>query len=250
MESISIPRIVGKLDKYFEKNDYDGAEKYLLYWLDESRRLHDVRTEIFVENELIGLYRKIKYESGCMHAIHNVMLLIRDYNLEDNAGSGTTYLNCATAHEAFGYSHKALYFFEKALNVYKKHLPETDQRWGGLYNNMATTLVALRRFAEAYNYYDKAIEIMTAQSLWLEVAITYLNIASAKEKELGLVEAESTIEHLLDQAAELLDAHSEDFPRGYYAFVCEKCSSVYGYYGRFVYKDTLLRRAEDIYAGS
>ena len=248
-ESISIPRILGRLDNYFEKNDYDGAEKHLLYWLDESRRVHDWRAELCVENELIGLYRKIKHEPGCMHAIDNVMLLIRERNLEDNIGSGTTYLNCATANEAFGYPEKALHYFEKALKVYEQ-LPQEDQRRGGLYNNMATTLVTLRRFSEAYDYYDQAIAIMKTQNLWLEVAITHLNIASAKEAELGLVAAETEIDARMDAAAELLDTHGDEFPRGYYAFVCEKCAPVYGYYGRFAYKNTLLKRAEDIYAGT
>ena len=34
---------------------------------------------------------------------------------------------------------------------------------------------------------------------------------------------------------------------GYYAFVCEKCASVFGYYGRFVYEGELLERARRIY---
>ena len=249
-DTIAIPRILGRLDTYFEKNDYEGAEKHLLYWLDESRRVNDWRAELCVENELIGLYRKIKEETACMHAVHNVMLLIRDHNIENNVGSATTYLNCGTAHEVFGYPEQALYYFKKALKLYEEHLPADDQRRGGLYNNMATTLVTLKRFTEAYTYYAWAIAIMKSQNLWLEVAITYLNIASAKEAELGIVTAESEIDKLMDDAAVLLDTYRDNFPRGYYAFVCEKCAPVYGYYGRFAYKNTLLKRAEEIYAGT
>ena len=82
----------------------------------------------------------------------------------------------------------------------------------------------------------------------LEVAITYLNIASAKEQELGALDSEKIIEDYLKRAADILDAHEKR--DGYYAFVCEKCASVYGYYGHFFYEKELLERARGIYEGS
>ena len=248
MVDISIPRILGKLDNYFETNDYDGAEKHLIHWFEEARNAHNQKLELLMSNELIGLYLKLNRETECMQTVRHALSLVHTMKIAEDIGAGTTYLNCATAYQAFSRPDNALHLFEKALNVYEKSLPESDQRRGGLYNNMALTLVSLKRYLEAYHYYAKAIEIMGEQELWLEVAMTYLNIANAKEAEYGLVEAESAIDYLLNKAAELIDAY--DDRRGYYAFVCEKCASVYGYYGRFVYKDTLLKRAEDIYAGN
>ena len=83
----------------------------------------------------------------------------------------------------------------------------------------------------------------------LEQAITYLNIASAYELEKGLLEADEDISGCLEKATELLDQHrtSND---GYYAFVCEKCASVFGYYGHFIYEKELLERAQKIYERS
>ena len=37
---------------------------------------------------------------------------------------------------------------------------------------------------------------------------------------------------------------------GYYAFVCEKCASVFGYYGHFAYEKELYERSRRIYEGS
>ena len=37
---------------------------------------------------------------------------------------------------------------------------------------------------------------------------------------------------------------------GYYAFVCEKCASVFGYYGFFMYEKELHERSRRIYEGS
>ena len=82
----------------------------------------------------------------------------------------------------------------------------------------------------------------------LEIAITYLNMASAKESELGLAEADTFISDLLCRAQALLDAWSNR--DGYYAFVCEKCASVFGYYGHFAYEADLAERARRIYEGT
>jgi hypothetical protein len=72
-------------------------------------------------------------------------------------------------------------------------------------------------------------------------------MASAAEAELGLVDADETIQNYMDMAQGLLDGFGDR--GGYYAFVCEKCASVFGYYGRFVYEGELLERARRIYAG-
>ena len=65
------------------------------------------------------------------------------------------------------------------------------------------------------------------------MAITYLNMASACEAELGLLDADEKIQSYMDMAESLLEGYTDR--GGYYAFVCEKCASVFGYYGRFVY---------------
>ena len=42
--------------------------------------------------------------------------------------------------------------------------------------------------------------------------------------------------------------NTESLPRdGYYAFVCEKCAPVFGYYGYFLTEQELNRRAREIY---
>ena len=51
-------RVVEKLDEYMSRRDYEGAEKHLLYWLEEARALGDERGELMVRNELVGHFRK------------------------------------------------------------------------------------------------------------------------------------------------------------------------------------------------
>ncbi len=249
MRNISTQRVLDKLDEHLGRNDYDAAERHLLYWLGEAQAANDKRCKMLILNELAGLYRKLGREEDALRTVSSLLELITEMGIENNIGAGTTYINCATVYKAFGKADKALPLFEKAKSVYEKELNNDDKRFGGLFNNMALALVDLERFEEAYELYDKAISVMgNADDGELEVAITYLNIASAKETELGAVESDEIVKEYLEKAMKILDEHENR--DGYYAFVCEKCASVFGYFGYFIYEKDLEKRARDIYERS
>ena len=246
---ISTERVLMKLDELLSRNDYASAERHILYWLNEADSANDKRCKLLLTNELAGLYRKLSREKDALITVQNALELVRDMGIENNIGAGTTYINCATVLKAFGKAEDSMPLFEKALNVYKEKLESNDKRFGGLYNNMALSLVDLKRFDDAYELYEKAISVMEKHDDgMLEVAITYLNIASAKEAELGLEDSELIIEEYLYKAMRILDEHENK--DGYYAFVCEKCASVFGYYGFFAYQNDLTKRVREIYERS
>ncbi len=246
--SITPERILNKLDGFLNKNDYSSAEEYLRYWLSEALKNNDGKIEILVRNELMGLYRKLGKRDEAIGTVNAVLEKIEKMKNENQVGSATTFLNCATVYKAFDMADKALPLFERAEKIYVRDLNPDDERLAGLYNNMALALVDLKRFREAYELYKKAISVMETKTYGgLEVAITYLNIANAVEAEKGLSEASEEISDYLKKAEDLLEKH----PRkdGYYAFVCEKCASVFGYFGWFYYENELKSRARRIYEG-
>ena len=176
-----------------------------------------------------------------------IMELIGRIGYEGSISEATVYVNIATVYNAFSENDRSIAMFEKARSIYES-IPELrPELLGGLYNNMALTYVALKQFPKAYELYDKAMETMKkVENGELEQAISYLNIANAKEDELGLEEAGEDIESCLDKAYALLDTPS--VPRGgYYAFVCEKCAPTFDYYGYFVAAEELKKRAKEIY---
>lgn len=238
--------ILNIVDSFLHKNDYDGAEKQLLNFLTDAVENKDFSTEILLRNELMGLYRKLGKGQKAVEMVESVITLIEEKELESNIGSATTFLNSATVYKAFGSPEKSIILFEKAKKIYEEKLSVDDERLGGLYNNMALTLVDLKRFSEAKEFNLKAIEIMKNKPL--EIAITYLNMATASETELGLLEANEEITELLKKAKTLLENYQNR--DGYYAFVCEKCASVFGYYGDFLYDEELQSRARRIYEGA
>ena len=235
-------RILNILDGYLHKNDYVSAERYLLTCRDASRDAGDRRTELLAQSELMGLYRKLGRRDDALGSVDRALTLIDELDAKDQVGSATVYLNAATVYKAFSMPEASLVLFEHAREIYEKNLSPNDVLLAGLYNNMGLTLVDLGRYDEANALYRTAVGIARGT---LDEAITYLNMASAAEAEMGLVDSEETVHKYLDLAERIL----EDFPKrdGYYAFVCEKCASVFSYYGRFFYEKELKERSERIY---
>ena len=248
VKTVPQQRILDKMDEYMSHRDYAGAERHLLYWLEEAKLGGDQRGELLIRNELVGHYRKVANKEKAFENGEIALQLLETMDFGATISAGTTYTNVATAYNAFGKNERALSLFEKARTVYESTPNTKPQLIGGLYNNMALTLVKLSRFTEAYTLYDKAMKQMAkVPGGVLEQAITCLNVANAVEAEFGPEKAEKRISELLDQAYDLLDDASA--PRdGYYAFVCEKCAPTFSYYGYFAAAEELKKRSEELYA--
>ncbi|MBQ6331519.1 MAG: tetratricopeptide repeat protein [Clostridia bacterium] len=240
-------RIMEKVDEYMSRRDYAGVERHLLYWLEEARLGRDEKGELMIRNELIGHYRKTGEKDKSFAQADAALDLLDRMDFDGSISAGTTYVNAATAFQAFGENARAIETFEKARAVYEAIPSLKPALLGGLYNNMALSLVSLKRFDEANGMYQKAIETMAnAEHGALEQAITYLNMANAAEDEKGLLDACETIDAYLETAQRLLDAPGIPH-EGYYAFVCEKCAPTFEYYGWFQAANELNERARAWY---
>ena len=250
VKPIDTRRFIEKLDSYFGRNDYDGAERHLIYWLGEAESGNDLRGQFTVYNEMMGLYRKTGRYNEAVAAVDKALYLISSLGIEDTAAAGTAYVNAATVYKTFKKSDTALPLFEKAKVIYEKTLKDNDRRTGGLYNNMALALTDLNRYGEAIEYYEKAINIMTqSENGELEAAISYLNMANAKEAQVGSEAAEEFISDCVEKAKVLIDTKTLKRD-GYYAFVCDKCAPTFEYYGYFLYANELKETAKKIYERS
>lgn len=275
-------RIVDKMNEYMSRRDYAGAERHLLYWLAEAELGRDLQGQLMLRNEMVGHYRKTAQREKAMESAGKALELLRELGMEDSISAGTTYVNIATACNAFGEYERSLELFEKARAVYEGSPYVEPRLLGGLYNNMALTYTALSKYDEALVLYEKAVSVMAkVPDGELEQAITCLNMADAVEAGTGMEEGESRIFELVEHAEELLDnkgrellcpdgeapgrvdggrsvletpGELRELPAdekariGYYAFVCEKCAPVFEYYGYFLTADRLRETAEKIYA--
>ncbi len=245
--SLPLRRILDKLDSYLDRNDYAAAERHLRYWLSEAEACHDSRGRLALLNEQIGLYRKTDRGPECLAAISEALALADPPDTADTVTCATTLINAATGYKAFGKAAEALPLYRRARSIYEGALDRDDERLGGLYNNMALALTDLGEFREARELFQRAVSVMEKQKHGsLEVAVTCLNLADLVRAEAGPEAGEAEIEQYLLRAEELLNA--EELPRdGYYAFICEKCAPVFGYYGYFLTERELDRRAREIH---
>ena len=247
IKSVPQQRIMEKVDEYMSRRDYAGVERHLNYWLEEAKLGHDQKGELMIRNELIGHYRKVQDRDRAFLHAEAALALLDEIGFEGSISAGTTCVNAATAYQAFGENERALAIFERARTNYEAIPALKPELLGGLYNNMALTLVSLGRYDEANALYEKAIETMgKAEHGALEQAITYLNMANAAEDEKGLLDASEAIDAYLGKAQTLLDAPGIPH-EGYYAFVCEKCAPTFEYYGWFAAANELNERARAWY---
>ena len=153
-------RIVEKLDEYMSHRDYAGAERHLLYWLDEAILAGDQRGELMVRNELVGHFRKTGDKAHAFEHAEEALRLIDELGFDQTISAGTTYTNTGTAFNAFGDNERSLDLFRKAAKLYESSSHTRPELLGGLYNNMALACIALGRFEEADELYARALEIM------------------------------------------------------------------------------------------
>lgn len=247
VRSVPQGRIIDKMNDYMSRNDYAGAERHLLYWLNEALLGNDKRGELMIRNELIGHFRKTGNREGAYENAALALKLLDELNFSGDRSAGVTYVNIATAYNAFGDNEKSFEIFKMAQAAFEQMREPENDLLGGLYNNMGLTLSALTRYGEALEYFDKALNCMEKiNNGELERAITYLNMADTYTASMGAEAAESKVFDLLDKAYDLLN--TESVPKdGYYAFVCEKCAPSFSFYGYFAAASELSRKAKEIY---
>ena len=103
-------RVIAKMDEYMARRDYAGAERHLLYWLEEARAGRDQRGMLMVLGELVGHYRKTGERDKAM---------AREEGSRRYLGNGSLRSNRLEQ----GPPHIRLRFHE----IVKRHCPVLDQ---------------------------------------------------------------------------------------------------------------------------
>jgi len=246
--SIPIARIIDKLDSLFAKDDNEEAKRVLEFWESEARALNDKRGLCEILSEEIGFYRRTGDSQKGLAAVENALSILDCIDDGDSVANATIYLNCATTMKAFGKAEEALRYYDKARLVYDRMLPADDYRFAGLYNNFATALGDLGRFNEAREHYLKAIGILQSKGGFGEVAVSYVNLAQLAYDEAQIAgrDCEDEVEGYLNAAYDCLDDTTLERDANY-ASICAKCAQAFGFFGYFMQKNELEKRAAQIY---
>ena len=255
---IRVDRVMDRLDMLLAKKDYAAAEAHLLYWLGESRSAGDDAAELAMINELMGFYRKQGVrEKAFEYARTGVGDFGSPGRLGDSIIYATTCLNAATVYKAFGEPEKALALYRACHDIYTRRLSPDDLRFAGLYNNMGLALLETGDSDGAENAFYDALRLQEPYGLSTapDRAITYLNLCDLyyflanengdDENTIPGDVFQNKIEECAEKAYELLSSPGVSHD-AYFAFVCEKCFPVFGFYGFFKYKNDLEKWADEI----
>ncbi|MBO7407142.1 MAG: tetratricopeptide repeat protein [Clostridia bacterium] len=250
---IDVQRLLDRLDALLAAKDYNAAEAHLLYWLREAEATADTAAELTVLNELMGFYRKQGDRAqATKYANYALDRYGVDPEFNDTVFFATTCLNAATVCKAFGETERALELYRRCLDLYERRLEPDDLRFAGLYNNMGLALTEAGQYESAYDAFICAVNIQEplGPSTAPDRAITFLNLCDLIDAGYmpdgnADVDPAELIDRYIEFAyALLMDAQT--VKDAYYAFVCEKCAPVFGYYGYFLYKNRITAEAERV----
>ena len=246
-KTIPLNRFFEKLDECFSRNDLPAAGRVLDYWENEARALRDRRGLLEVLNEKIGYYRRSSEKEKAFAAIKEAFELIDVYGVGDRVSIATVYVNGATTMKAFGRASEAIYYYEKAEELYEGFIPENDYRFAALYNNMSSAYKDLGRSDMCEELCKKALDILDGNEEFNgEIAVTLINLAHLYYDTDPLDER---IYSLLDEAWDKLNSE-KNVRDGNFAFFCSKCYPSFGFFGYFEREAELRALTEKIYAGN
>lgn len=244
---IPVARVIEKLDALFSTNDLDGAGRLLEYWEREARNLSDMRGLLEILNEEIGYFRRTADRERALAAVEEAFEIIEQNGLEDNASSGTVYLNGATTMKAFGKVREAMPYYAKAKEIYDRSLDQNDYKMAAFYNNISSAYAELGDTQNAEKACYSAIAILKSKDGYNgEIAVTLVNLAHMYHDADPFDER---IYDLMEQAWSLL-THESNQKDGNFAFLCSKCYPSFGFFGYFEYEKHLRELTEKIYAGN
>lgn len=188
---MNIEEFFTELDGYFQKNELDKVDPFLTGSLERAKEEEDYASYIAIGNEMIGFYRSVSMFQKAFDIAEDVLLLMEELQLENTEHFATALVNTATAYRAAGKAEQAYRYYQQALQIYSRLLPEGDYRFAGLYNNMSILLEQMGENEEAITLLQKALDIVRklAESE-AEQATTLTNLALLyfkmnKEKEAG-----------------------------------------------------------------
>ncbi len=243
-QRVNVPRVIATLDAYLEKNDLAAAARTLEYWEGEALRLSDRGALLSILNEELGFYRRSGEKDKALSTVRRVASIL-DGERHDSPSRATIYINLATTMKACGLAADGLSYYQTAEEILLANGHSDSFTLAALYNNRASALCDLQRFAEAERDLLNAIAILRPRhGKEAEIALSYIGLAQLYAERNG--HPSDAVETMLDLTWEYLN--TPDLARdGAYAFAISKCAPTYRALGREDEAAALEAVAEEIY---
>ena len=274
-----------KLDTFFANKDMQAAEAYMKESLNAAEDDGDLSSATAICNELGGYYRKLsRYKEGAA-LYEKALAYLEQLGLSGSEHHATTLINYATTCTQAGEREKALFFFQKAAEIFAEKGLTADYRVATLHNNISSLYQDAADLPNAEKHLRMALSVLEGLAgTGLEVAITYTNwaqlclaadrLADAEEKVLlalsafekaggshdthyaAAVNVSGKINYIkgdyptaIAQFKEAMELIQQEFGDGNmsYAVLCDNTARCYRQLGDAALAKTFADKAEAIY---
>lgn len=171
-------QIFEQTDRFFEKNDIQGARLFLESQLESAETNSDLPAVLIICNELGGLYRSLELYDKGLSVYAKAEQAIHDLHLTNTENHATTLVNYATLNAVAGNSKDALDMFTRASQIFERCGITGEYRIAALYNNISILYQNLQNWDLALCYLNKALNILESlPDCESEKATSYTNMA-------------------------------------------------------------------------
>lgn len=184
---MNLNEILQQVDKYYEENKGEEAEKLMMESIAEAVRGEDNESLLHLLNELLGYYRETSQLENSFAIARQALSLAENMGLHGTIPYATTLLNVANAYRAGGRLQDSLQCYEEVRQIYERTLSPDNMLVASLENNISLLYQEMGDFAAAKESLLRALLIVKAKDADFEVAVTYANLAGTC---MGLGEAE------------------------------------------------------------
>lgn len=180
---MDIKSVLAELDQLFAGHEVEKIEDFLIQKIEEAAALQDRAAMLTLFNEIIGHYRETGEFEKSVSCCRQVLLLLKQMELEGTEAYATTLLNVANAYRAAGLLRESMSYYQEVKELYANLVPDGDFRYASLYNNMSLLFQELGDYESACDCLERALGIASRyEGARIEVAVTYTNLAASQLK--------------------------------------------------------------------
>jgi len=206
---LDIQKVLAQVDKYFEENKGEEAEKLMQQSIVQAVREEDDASLLHLLNELLGYYRETSQRENAMQIASQAIAQAGRMGLEGTIPYATTLLNVANACRVCGKLQESMEYYRQTEEIYARQLEPDDMLTAGLKNNMSLLYQEMGNFAEAKKMLLEALAIVEKKQAPYELGVTCANLAGTCMR---LEETESAYEYAVRalevfRKADVADSH-------------------------------------------
>ena len=175
---MDIQKIFSQIDKLFEENKREEAEKLIQENIALAMEEQDDNSLLQLLNELLGFYRETgRHEEAALIADRSIAQAER-MGLSGTIPYATTLLNVANAYRAGGRLEESLEKYLQVQEIYRRQLPPGDMLEAGFQNNLSLLYQEMGEYGKAKECLLRALQVVKEREPGYELGVTYANLAA------------------------------------------------------------------------